>query len=202
MRHNILSAAIVAVCTVSASFVVHATTFEYDYTYDGSSLTTNQTAAGSALAISDVVTLTLHAQGNDFWSASANQNVWAPIAMNEEATRTGDANWSFLLDGAVVDSGSYSNQVSEFVHIVNFTNPTVAINFDEFMWTFTLTNLALTNEIVTTNTLGEIFFTPNPFWEGGAPTYTRVQNQIPEPTSLALLGLGLAGLCLARRRKS
>ena len=175
--------------------------YVYDYTYDGTTLTTNQSAAGNQLAVGQVVQLTLHAAGDDYWLALTGADIWAPIGMGESGIRQGSLSWMYLLDGVTVDSGSYANQPSEYVHIANFMPTTGNINFDELVWDFTLisTDSAL-------NTLQGALNSPNPFRDAGIPndqpTYVHVNSSIPEPASLALLGIGLAGLGVMRRRKS
>lgn len=189
----------VAALAISSNAVI-AANYTYDYTYNGSSLIENLTAADSQLAVGDTVKLNLHAT-NGYWSASAGQNIWAPIGMNESGTRVGDAVWSFLMGGSTLNSGSYSAQVSEYAHITNFTNPSIAVDFDELAWTFTLTGYTPTDPNDPANTLRSIFGQQTGFLPDYGPTFVR-GNSVPEPSGMALLGLGLIGLLAARKRKA
>lgn len=168
--------------------------FQYAYVYDGSTLTEDLSASGSQLDIGDTVTLKLFAK-NGHWSAAAGQTLWAPISMLEAGNRTGDLAWSFLMNGALQDSGSYTGQFHQFVHVANPMNPSINIDFDELDWTFTLTNYE-PDPLSDFNTLGGIFCGKTGFCN--APTFLSA-NQIPEPPLWALLGLGLLGFAISRR---
>lgn len=122
--------------------LANAETYAYDFTYDGTKTTVNQSAEGNTFEIGDKVTATFNAFGNDYWSAEAGTYIWTPIGVHPDSgTRIGNLTWNFSLDGSSVYSGSEYNTTSVHVHIPqNITITTNTINFDQLFWEYTLTD--------------------------------------------------------------
>lgn len=193
---KMLLAIAAAAAMLAGPMAANAVPIVYDYTYNGTSVTTNQSAAGTQLLTGDVVDLTVRSFGSDFWSW-AGGNLWAAILMPESATRIGNLSWSLLLNGATVASGSYAAQSHSFVHIAN-PFLVAAVSFDELHWQYT--SVSSTSS---TNALGGLIIgnDGSPFFTGG-PVYNVGSIAVPEPGTIALFGLGLAGLLWMRRRRA
>jgi hypothetical protein len=189
---KMLLAIAAAAAMLTGPMAANAVPIVYDYTYNGTSLTTNQSAAGTQLLTGDVVDLTVRSFGSDFWSWSGG-SLWAPIHVSEGATRVGSLSWSLLLNGATVASGSYVSQPHDFVHISN-SFLVGAVSFDELHWQYT--SVSSTSP---TNTLGGLIV-GSPFLSG-RPVYNVGSIDVPEPGTIALFGLGFAGLGFIRRRR-
>lgn len=187
---KLLGAAAIAIASSSAS----ATIYNYDFTWDGSNLTTNQSSAGNSLLAGDTVNASFHAAGNDYWTAGPGDYIWAPILIDDGGTRIGDMSWIFSLDGSVVDSGSWLDVQDSAFHITQSSYPSTNISFDQLSWSY-----IFESSTTTTNQLGSIF--ADTFGSLSPAVYVRSQA-VPESSGLFLLGLGLLSICLVRRNKA
>lgn len=187
-----------AIGSLGISHGVHAATYYFDYTYDGSSTFINLSAAGSAFVVGDTIEATYRAAGTGYWTAPAGAFIWTPQGIDEPGTRVGDLSWVFSDNGSTVDSGSANGLASAAVHIPQNFAPSVSILFDKLVWEYTLTS-----SDAATNTLNGFdfgfganlgYFDSNIQYVAAAP--------IPEPETYAMLlaGLGMLGFA-ARRRK-
>lgn len=187
---KLLAVAAIAIASSSAS----ATIYNYDFTWDGSNLTTNQSSAGNTLLVGDTVNASFHAAGSDYWTTGPGDYIWAPINIEDGGTRIGDMSWIFSLDGSVVDSGSWLDVEDAAVHITQSSYPSTNISFDQLSWSY-----VFKSSTTTTNQLGNILF--DNFGSLSPAVYVRSQA-VPEPSGLLLLGLGLFSICLIRRNKA
>ena len=145
---------ILAIAALGHVTAVAAPTHVFDFTFDGSSTTTNLSAAGQQLMDGETVGLTLRAASNDHFEANGSY-VWVPLAMGECGTRIGDLSYSFWLDGVELASGSYAAHGHSCVHIANSMALPSMLAFDELRWAF----LQL-SPTTATNTLGNLLSPP------------------------------------------
>ncbi len=184
---------VMAFCVLGLAAYAGAATYSYDFTYDGTFMTTNTSAAGNNIVIGDQVEVAFNAAGTGYWSLNAGQSIWEPINVNpDSATRTGDLYWTFYLDGVAVDSGFQLDQQSSMVHFPQHVTASKTINFDRLYWIYTLDNSTGTENVLQGLIFGSSADLSPAVYHVGAAT-------VPEPLTILLLGLGLLGVAVTRR---
>ena len=178
-----------------------ATIFDFDITFDGINATVDASSdpvAGTTLVPgSDGFNLDIHTAGNDFWNVvtSTNLGVYAGFYVEENGARTGNVTTTFFLNGAQVAQDIDLGLVQANVHMgAEIFNLAVGTIFDQVVVDYTF--LASTSSFTTIQNSPDIieFF---PFFRDSNIDYV---TGVPEPSTLALMVFGFAGIGYKRYR--
>ncbi len=203
-------ASLAFVFAAALSPAAHATTYNFNMTYDGTALSLNpgsDAPNGTVLNVGDSFNISLKAEGTNFWHVNSDYNVLFPLSflVSEAATRAADIATNFLLDGAGVQSTAQTGVSQSFVHVGAQTFSLASgFDFDEvsLIWTLLAIDIGGPSTIVA----GPGFF--NGFGQGDAPfvnspkiTYSSV-SAVPVPAAFPLLLTAVAGMgALSRKRR-
>jgi hypothetical protein len=185
----------VAICALFPVTTFAAADHTYQVAYDGTTYTESYIGDFN-LEINGTVQLNFVAAPNDYWT-DMTSSFWSALGVYESAERVGNYSWAYFLDGVEKASGSSAGNNSAFVHFINYVDAYSGM-FDTLSIDYQLISSTST-DINPLSADPSNWWSPVPF---SARYVNNPESSVPEPASLALLGLGLAGLGIARRRRN
>lgn len=215
MKTKTLALAIACLLGSSTAF---ATVYQSNYQFDGTAMHLDSGVAlfGLDLAVGDTVNLSYKAVGQaSYWDFSAVGSTFASnlgfTYPDSCGTRSSSGAYKAEMNGTtVLSSLSYSSVYQSCIHMGPDTiNWTGVSKVDDFSISYNMLSSTAQNNII------GIYSTPAPWqiwdlFEGNltarfvsdGTTYVASQNQVPEPTTMALLGLGMLGVAASRRKSA
>jgi hypothetical protein len=213
MRTKAIALIIAGLLGSSTSF---ATVYQSNYQFDGTTmhLDSGVNLFGLSLAVGDTVNLSYKAVGPaSYWDFSAVGSTFASNLGFEYpdscGNRSSSGAYSASINGTTVLSASYSVPGQSCIHLgPNNIDWSGVSQVDEFSISYNMLSSDAPNNVIGIYTnpaswqIWDLFegdLTASFVSDG--TQYGANQNQVPEPMSIALLGIGLAGLVATRRRK-
>lgn len=204
------------IASLLGSSTAFATVYQSNYQFDGTTmhLDSGVDLFGLSLAVGDTVDLSYKAVGSaSYWNFSG---VGSTFASNlgfqypgSCGNRSSSGSYNASINGATVLSASYNVPGQSCIHLgPDYINWTGVSQVDEFSISYNMLSSTASNNVI------GIYSNPSSWqiWDlfegdlnatfvSDGTQYVANQNQIPEPMSLALLGLGLVGLGVTRRKQ-
>lgn len=198
-----IAAYILVLSVISLSSAKAAVIYDFDVTYDGTSTTLDagsDNPIGTELFGGDRFNYNVGAASNDFWKVDTGGNFFPFLAFLGSSSNNFNFDLSLLLGGAqqFSTSGSDLNQCCAHIGTNAVFLPT-GLEFDEMILDY---ELIATLGSVTSSRIGDYFWrTPEEFLGISYIDNPASPAHVPEPSSIALLFLGLCGCFFARKRQ-
>lgn len=212
VSRSVAAVAVLMLCACEASNVLAgtATTFEFEITVDGTTPSVDPGSldpVGVSMVPGDSFLLDLHASPNSFWRVNAETSQVFPLSfiVSPSGDRLANVVSSFQRNGVEVANIAKSGITQSQVHIgaENWTLP-AGLEFDTVLMNYDLLDAVELGGGNTVDTIiqgrpflfGDISSDERPFFRHPNVAFIT----IPEPTTLAVLTVGLLSISAVRRR--
>jgi hypothetical protein len=202
-----LAFVIVGLVALAVPQQAHAlSSYDFLVTFDGATATLDpgsDPVDGTSLVPGDIFRIDVHTVGNDYWQVISSYNavLFATFGTTTSQTRVADITTTLFLDGVQVAQTVDLAEIQQFVHIGGQVfSFTTGLIFDQL--TVDLELLSIDGGITTLDTSsGPDILSFFPFFRDSQIAYVNGPTAVPEPSTLAMFGAGLAGLLVYRRRR-